>query len=389
MEALQYERIYIAYIRSADFASSGISNILIPTDSRHPPVTVHPSGRFRHHFDMPSTKNLRVIITAQGGPEVLKLIEDDLPTPAPGQVRVKNLASGVAYADVLMRHRLYPKTPPFPFAPGYDIVGEIDALGEGVQNFAIGQRVAALTMIGGYAQYTIVPAAHLVPVPANLDPAEAVSLVLNYVTAYQMLHRFAHVHPGQSLLIHGAAGGVGTAALQLGKIAGLRMFGTASKAKHELVSSLGAAPIDYRSENFVERIQQLAPGGVNCVLDPIGGKNWLASYSSLSCGGTLICYGASAALAAGKLSAGLGFATLGLFKLFPGGRHALWYNVKTLRDEHPDWFRDDLSKLFDLLAARQIQPVIAAKLPLSEAPEANRLLEQAQVSGKIVLLPQQ
>ena len=337
---------------------------------------------------MPTPRNVRVVITAQGSSDVLKLVEDDLPAPAPGQVRVKNLASGVAYADILMRHGLYPKIPRFPFPPGYDIVGEIDALGEGVQGFSIGQRVAALTMIGGYAQYTIIPIAHLVPVPADLDPAEAVSLVLNYVTAYQMLHRLGRLQPGQSILIHGAAGGVGTAALQLGKLAGLRMFGTASKSKHDLVRSLGATPIDYRSESFAERIGQLTPDGVDCVLDPIGGKNWLTSYGCLRRGGTLACYGASSAVAAGKLSAGLGFALLGILKLLPGGRRAYWYNVKNLRDKHPDWFREDLSKLFDLLAQRQIEPVIAARLPLREAAEANRLLEQARVSGKIVLLPQ-
>jgi len=335
-----------------------------------------------------AAKNLRVVITAQGGPEVLKLVEDDLPTPGSGQVRVKNLASGVAYADLLMRYRLYPETPPYPFAPGYDIVGEIDALGAGVRDFAIGQRVAALTMIGGYAQFTVVPGAHLVPVPATVDPAEAVSLVLNYVTAYQMLHRIAHLRAGQSVLIHGAAGGVGTAALQLGKILKLKMFGTASKGKHALVSSLGAAPIDYRYENFAERLRELSPGGVDCVLDPIGGKNWLASYRCLRPGGTLACYGASSAVTEGKLSAGLGFVTLGLLKLLPGKR-ALWFNVKALRDEQPDWFREDLSTLFDLLVARQIQPVIAEKLPLREAARANQLLEQAQISGKLVLLPQQ
>jgi len=243
-------------------------------------------------------------------------------------------------------------------------------------------------MIGGYAQFTIVPAAHLVPVPANLDPAEAVSLVLNYVTAYQMMHRFVHLQPGQSLLVHGAAGGVGTAALQLGKILGLKMFGTASKSKHLLVSSLGATPIDYRSENFAERIRQLSPGGVDCVLDPIGGTHWLASYRCVRPKGTLICYGASSAVAEGKLSAGLGFALLGFLKLIPDGKHALWYNVKNLRDAHPNQFREDLGKLFELLGNRQIQPVIAAKLPLRQAAEANRMLEQAQVTGKIVLLPQ-
>jgi NADPH:quinone reductase-like Zn-dependent oxidoreductase len=336
-----------------------------------------------------SIRNSKVVITGRGGPEVLKLVEEDLPAPGPGHVHVRVLAAGVAYADVLMRHGLYPKIPPFPFAPGYDIVGDIDALGAGVTQFARGQRVAALTMIGGYAQYTLVPTVHLVPVPDQLDPAEAVSLVLNYVTAYQMLHRVANLREGQHLLIHGAAGGVGTAALQLGKIAGLIMFGTASKPKHELVSSLGATPIDYRSENFVDRIPQLAPGGVDCALDPIGGKNWLASYRCLRADGTLACYGASSAVTEGKLSAGLGFALLGLLKIIPDGKRALWYNVKTLRDSHPDWFREDLSKLFGLLAARKIQPVIAAKLPLREAARANELLEQAQISGKIILLPQQ
>ena len=190
---------------------------------------------------MPPEKNARVVITGLGGTEVFKFVEEDMPAPAAGEVRVKVLAAGVAFADILIRRGLYPDQPPFPVTPGYDIVGEIDALGDGVTEFRVGQRVAAMTMIGGYSRFTIVPAAHLVSVPDGLDPAEAVSLVLNYVMAYQMLHRVAHLGAGQKLLVHGAAGGVGTAALQLGKIAGLEMFGTASEAKHELVTSLGCA----------------------------------------------------------------------------------------------------------------------------------------------------
>jgi NADPH:quinone reductase-like Zn-dependent oxidoreductase len=338
---------------------------------------------------MPTTKNASIVITAKGGPEVLQYVESDLPVPAPGQVRVKNIAAGVAYADLLMRHGLYPNTPAFPFVPGYDIVSEIDALGEGVNNFSIGQRVAALTMTGGYSRYTIVPANHLVPVPPNLDPAEAVSLVLNYVTAYQMLHREAHAQKGQRILVHSAAGGVGTAALQLGKIAGLGMYGTASKAKHELVKSLGATPIDYRTENFRERIRQLAPDGLDIVFDPIGGRNWWTSYKCLRRGGTLVCYGVSSAVSRGKLEAGLGFALLSLMKILPDGKHAGWYNVKTLRDARPEQFREDLSKLFELLAQRQIQPIIAERFPLREAARANQLLEDSQVQGKLVLLCQE
>jgi NADPH:quinone reductase-like Zn-dependent oxidoreductase len=334
-------------------------------------------------------KNTRVLITAKGGPEVLKLVEEDLSQPSSGEVRIKVLAAGVAFADILMRHGLYPNQPPFPFSPGYDVVGDIDAVGDGVENFRAGQRVAALTMTGGYSQFTIAPAAHLVPVPDGVDPAEAVALVLNYATAYQMIQRVARLRPGQSLLVHSAAGGVGTAALQLGKNMGLTMFGTASKPKHSVISALGVVPIDYRRENCVARIQQLVPDGLDCVLDPIGGPQWWRSYRCLKRGGTLVCYGVQAAVAKGKFTAGAGFALLGLMKLLPDGKKATWYNIKTLRDRHPEQFRDDLSTLFELLVTRQIQPLIAAKFPLKEAARANAMLESAQLSGKLVLFPQE
>ncbi len=336
---------------------------------------------------MSPQKNTRVIITGKGGPEVLKLIEEELPNPGAPEVRVRVLAVGVAFADVLMRHGMYPGQPSFPFVPGYDVVGEIDAVGKGVKDFQVGQRVAALLMTGGYSQFAIVPEAHLVPVPDGLDAAEAVSLVLNYVTAYQMLHRVVQVRSGQSMLVHSAAGGVGTAALQLGRIIGLTMFGTASKPKHELVSGLGAVPIDYRMENFADRIRQHVPGGLDCALDPIGGPQWWRSYGCLRRGGSLVCYGVQAAVSKGQLAAGAGFALFGLMKLIPDGKRAVWYNVTKLRNQRPEWFREDLSKLFALLGGRQIQPVIGAKFPLSDAALANAMLEKGQTFGKIVLLP--
>jgi NADPH:quinone reductase-like Zn-dependent oxidoreductase len=338
---------------------------------------------------MSSPKNVRVVITRLGGPEVLRQIEEEMPAVPDRHVRVRVLAAGVAYADVLMRHGLYPAVPQLPFAPGYDIVGEVDLPGPNVADFQPGQRVAALTMIGGYSRYTVVPAAHLVPVPDGLDPVEAVSLVLNYVTAYQMIHRVAQVRKGQTILIHSAAGGVGTAVLQLSKIHGLRVFGTASKPKHDIVGGLGAIPIDYRSEDFRQRVMELAPEGIDCVLDPIGGTQWWKSYLCLRRGGSLVCFGAQAAVTDGKTSAAVGFALLGLMKVLPDGRHASWYNVKKLRDARPEWFREDLSRLFALLSARQIQPVIAGKFPLREAARANELLEKSQGSGKFVLLPQE
>jgi len=320
---------------------------------------------------------------------VLQQVEEEMPSPPPGHVRVKVLATGIAFADILMRRGLYPGAPEFPFAPGYDIVGEVDCLGGGVRDFQVGQRVAALTMVGGYSQYTVVPAAHLVTVPPGLDAAEAVSLVLNYVTAYQMMHRFAKLREGLAMLVHSAAGGVGTAALQLGKILGLRMFGTASKPKHELLRALGATPIDYRAEDFRRVTRRALPQGIACVLDPIGGTHWWKSYLCLERNGSLVCFGAQAAVTEGKTVAALGFALLGLMKALTDGRRAGWYNVKKLRDAKPEWFREDLSKLFLMLCARQIQPVIAGRFPLGEAARANELLESAQVAGKLVLLPQE
>jgi NADPH2:quinone reductase len=338
---------------------------------------------------MTPARNARVVVTALGGPEVLKYVEEPLAEPGPGEVRVKILAAGVAYADVLMRRGLYPHTPPPPFTPGYDIVGEVDAVVVNGSSFRPGQRVGAMTVRGGYSQFALVPEEDLVPVPAELDPAEAVCMILNYVTAYQMLHRVANIAKGQSILIHGAAGGVGTALLQLGGLAGLKMYGTASKAKHSLIESYGAVPIDYHTENFSQRIRNMSGEGVDSVFDPVGGMNWWGSYRVLRRGGLLVCYGASNVIVHGKLEAGAGFVILGFWKVFPLGRRWQWFNLTNVRKAHPDWFRQDLAMLFDLLLQKKLQPVIGARLPLREAAKANEWLEQAKVTGKIVLLCQE
>ncbi|MBI3950724.1 MAG: zinc-binding dehydrogenase [Acidobacteria bacterium] len=334
-------------------------------------------------------KQKRVIITHCGGPEGLQLIEDEIPEPKAGEVRVKILTTGVAFADVLMREGLYPGTPSIPFSPGYDIVGVIDKLGPGAPTLALGQMVAALTVFGGYAQFICLPESELVPVPAGLDPVEAVSVVLNYVTAYQMLHRVALIKRGERALIHGAAGGVGTALLQLGKLVELQMYGTASRPKHELVSSLGGIPIDYKNEDFVERIREATGDGMDVVFDPIGGKNWWRSYRILRQEGRLIGYGFSSALTGDrnrKLTMALGWALLFLLKLLPDRRTVMLYSIASVKQRHPEWFREDLTLLFDLLANRRINPIIAERMPLSEAARAHELLDKAAVSGKIVLI---
>jgi len=331
-------------------------------------------------------RNTRVVLSALGGPEVFKIVEDDIREPGPKELRIRILASGVAYADVLMRRGMYPGVPPLPYSPGYDIVGEVESFGADVTQWKIGDLVAALTQTGGYSRYIVLPEFELVRVPGGLDPAEAVSLVLNYTTAYQLIHRIAKMRQGESVLIHGAAGGVGTAVLQLGSLVGLKMFGTASKPKHDLVAALGGTPIDYRTEDFCQRAS-----GVDAVFDPIGGGNWLRSYRALGKGGSFIGYGMSASIEGGRrnmMLAAASLAWLGLVGLVPG-KSARWYNVMTEKKKNPEWFREDLSRLLAMLQEKSIRPVVAQRLPLGAASQAHELLERASVSGKIVLMCQE
>ena len=160
-------------------------------------------------------KYKHIVVAHYGGPDELQVVEEDCPEPKKGEVRIRVLTAGVSLPDVMMREGIHPETPRLPFTPGWDLVGVVDQLGEGVTGFERGQMVAALPIFGAYTEFICIPQWYLVPVPSGLDPAEAVSLVLNYITAYQMLHRSAKMKAGQRILIHGAAGGVGTALLQL------------------------------------------------------------------------------------------------------------------------------------------------------------------------------
>ena len=330
----------------------------------------------------------RVIITEFGGPDVLKIVEETaLPEPKPGEVRVRVMATSACFTDTMVRKGIYydlKKKPPF--SPGYDLVGVVDKLGTGVTKLKIGQMVADLTVSGAYSEYMCRPESSLVPVPAGLDPAEAVSLVLSYVTAYQMLHRSAKVQHGQSILIHAAGGAVGTALLQLGKLFDLEMYGTASKSKHDLIASLGAVPIDYKSENFLTRIQTLTSDGVDATFDAIGGDNFKRSFKSLKRGGMLVAYGFyNNAMGKGG-SVPVEFMQVKLWDILPNGRATTFYSIGALRKKHPDWFHADLTELFNLLAQSKIKPVIAKRMRLDEATHAHELIEQAAVQGKIVLI---
>ena len=195
---------------------------------------------------MPATSTYRaVMLTKKGGPEVLQVVELPMESPGPGQLRVRVKAAGVGATDLIMLGGNYPFAPKIPFVPGYETVGEVDAIGAGVTGFELGQRVAALTVYGGFAEFLVREAEHFLPVPSGVSDRDAAAVILNYVTAWQMIHRVAKVRSGQTALVTGAAGGVGTAALQLLRLAGAKTYGAASESKHDTLRSLGATPIDY------------------------------------------------------------------------------------------------------------------------------------------------
>lgn len=343
-------------------------------------------------------KNTRIIVTHYGGPEALQVVEGDCPEPKPGEVRVRVQAAGVSLPDIMARHGIHPETPRVPFTPGWDLIGVVDRLGDGVSGTEPGQIVAAMPIHGAYAEFVCLPQNELVPVPPGLDPAEAVSLILNYITAYQMMHRSAKVRLSQRVLIHGAAGGVGSALLQLGHLVGLEMYGTCSSRAAPAVSGLGGIPIDYRDKDFVQEIRRLTREGVDVVFDPIGGAHTWHSRQALRPGGTVVAYGNTTSLRGEGLASGRpgrrnrlhGIPIYVLYIaggwVLPGRKRIIPYSIQTLKRLRPALFRQDLTTLLDLLHQQKIKPLIAQRFPISEARQAQELLEKGGVTGKIVLV---
>jgi len=335
-----------------------------------------------------------MVLPSVGEPETLQMRQRELAAPGAGQVVVRIEATGVSFAERSMRRGRYPGQPAFPFVPGYDLVGVVAVLGPAVVEVALGQRVAALTKIGGWADYIILPAADLVPVPDGVDAAAAETAVVNGVTAWQMLHSLAKVRAGQTILVHGASGGVGGLLVQLAHEAGVRVIGTGSAAKQEAVRALGAEPLDYRSVDIVAQVRTLAPGGVDAVFDPVGGRSLHDSWRMLGPGGTLVAYGLSSLLdSPGSLI--WEFLRLVIrilsWKILPNNRHAYFYDVWGGKTWRPRRFHRELhaamTQVFTLLAQGRIQAQIAQRLPLKRAAEGMRLAESGTASGKVVLIP--
>jgi len=323
----------------------------------------------------------------------LELVDEELPTPRPGEVRLKILAAGASLPDMMMIEGIHPEARRPPFTPGWDVIGVVDAVGEGVERIPLGTTVAAMPIVGGYSEYLCLPAEELVIVPAGVDPAEAVCLILNYVTAYQMLHRSAEMKPGETALIHGAAGGVGTALLQLARLHGVECYGTASPTKLGTVEKLGGHPIDYTKTDFLKVIRDLPGRGVDVVFDGIGGWNLLHSWRGLTPGGRLVAYGLQSCFSNGKrnvmrlISSVAGWATVYALSLVSRRKRFFIYSIQMLKRRHQDWFRRDLIALVDLLREGRLKPVIDRRLPLAQASVALDMLRRGNAVGKIVLVP--
>jgi NADPH:quinone reductase len=336
---------------------------------------------------MAETVNRAVQLVEYGDPELLRIVNLPIPEPGSGEVRVRVLASSVNYTETLIRRHLYPQTATYklPFVMGYDVVGEIDELGPNVSGFKIGDRVADMTVVGSDASYRVLKAKDLTPVPDGIDPAEAAALILSWTTAYQMLHRSAKVRRGQRILVHGAGGAVGQALLSLARLAGVETWGGAAGKHSALIRELGATPIDYEREDFAK----VLPGGFDAVFDGIGEDGYRRSFESLKRGGILVAIGYSAGVQANQrmVSVLAMIARLYLWGWLPGGKRTRFYSINVMRARHPDWFKQDLAHLLELLRQGRIEPRIAQRITFDQVIDAHRQLEAGGLEGKLVLCP--
>jgi NADPH:quinone reductase len=331
-----------------------------------------------------------VMMTKKGGPEVLETVELPVREPGPGEARIRVTACGVGATDIIMRRGYYPFAPKIPFVQGYDPVGVVDAVGDGVTTVKPGDKVCALTVHGGQAELLYRNADELVHVPAGLDDTAVVALVLNYATAYQMIHRVAHQTAGQTALVTGANGGVGQALLELLRVAGVTAYGAASARSHELVRNLGGIPIEGREAPVDASLRAVLPDGVDVAYDALGGRFIAQCARATKKKGLVISYGFSAATKADSVQPSNLAVVRGYFDLFVrtriAGRRSKFYGITALYRKDKQPFLEDMPKLLDLLARNQVHPRIAARFGLLDARAANEMQEKGSVDGKIVLV---
>lgn len=336
------------------------------------------------------TTTTAIVLPGLVEPDGLRVEHRELPTSGAGEALVRVEASGISFAEQQMRRGKYYDQPPFPFVPGYDVVGTVL---EAEDPALVGKRVAAMTKIGGWSSHLVVPAADLVPVPDALDAAEAETFVVNGITAWQMLHRIAKVETGGTILVHGASGGVGTTLVQLARAAGIRVIGTASARNLDVVTALGATALDYRGDDVPARVRELAPDGVDAVFDHVGGPGIVDSFRLLAPGGTLVAYGSAATKDTGgnsRLPVLKLVARLLWWNALPNRRRTHFYNVwggKRNLAKFRARLTEDLTAVFALAAKGDLEAQVAARIPLVEAAKALTLAESGTVTGKVVLIP--
>ncbi len=335
----------------------------------------------------------QIWITRPGGPEVLEIREAADPSPAAGEVRIRVRAIGINFADTMARLGLYPDAPPLPFVPGYEVSGLIDAVGSGVDPARIGERVVALTRFNGYADTVCTLASGALPLAANISFAAGASIPVVWLTAWHMLVHLGNLQKGQRVLVHAAAGGVGTAALQIAKHIGAEVLGTASPGKHARLREMGIAhAIDYRSQDFEAEVMRITEGkGVHIALDAVGGASFKKSYRTLAPTGKLMMFGASA------VSTGLGrnlFAAVGTMIgmpiFFPVGlmntnRGVMGVNMGKLWGE-VELLTGYLRDILKLVEAGTFQPIVDLEVPFEQVGKAHERLAARENFGKVVLV---
>jgi NADPH:quinone reductase-like Zn-dependent oxidoreductase len=334
----------------------------------------------------------QMVIVRHGAPDVLQSRQAPDPVPGEGEIRIAVRAAGVNFADVLARLGLYPDAPKPPVTVGYEVSGVVDAVGPGIATHHVGDRVVAITRFGGYADSVVVPALFAFPIPDALDDAAAAAIPVNYLTALIALYRLANIGAGETVLIHGAGGGVGIAATQLAKLRGARIIGTASAAKHDAIRQQGVDhAIDYRGADVASEVRRLTDGrGVDVVLDPIGGKSFADSYRLLAPLGRLVMYGASS-IASGErrswLRAIVTVARMPAFRplsLMNRNRGVFGLNLGHLWEERRH-LTEAMTLVLGEVADGRLQPVVARTFPLDRAADAHRFIQARSNIGKVVL----